>query len=165
VAQAAGRGWSGRAVEADDRVEVDDAAPLVFGDLGEGDPDLGGERLVGEPGLPGQGPAQGDGETPPEFRGAGVEQNSPGVVVTVRAQRLAEAKVVTVVNLAARHPAAVWAGPAASARSAAQDPASFLATEMDRPNDGAVRVVKTHGWPATVSGTPLPPLSPARMSW
>jgi hypothetical protein len=32
------------------------------------------------------------------------------------------------------------------------------------PNDGAVNVVKTQGWLATVSGTPLPPLRPARMS-
>src|SRR5690606_7854250 len=30
-------GWSVRAVEADDGVEVDDAASLVFGDLGEGE--------------------------------------------------------------------------------------------------------------------------------
>ena len=40
-----GRGRPGEAVEPDDGVEVDDATPLVFGDLGVGDPDLGGERL------------------------------------------------------------------------------------------------------------------------
>jgi hypothetical protein len=33
-------GWSGGAVEADDGVEVDDPAPLVFGDLGIRDPYL-----------------------------------------------------------------------------------------------------------------------------
>ena len=41
------------AVEADDGVEVDDAATLVFGDLGVGDPELHGEGLAGEPGLTG----------------------------------------------------------------------------------------------------------------
>jgi hypothetical protein len=34
-------------------MEVDHAAALVFGDLGVGDPDLGGEGLAGEPGLAG----------------------------------------------------------------------------------------------------------------
>ena len=38
--------WPGGAVEADDGVEVDDAAPLVLGDLGVGEPSLGGERLA-----------------------------------------------------------------------------------------------------------------------
>ena len=59
----AGPGWwrggrPGGTVEADDRMKVDDPAPLVFGDLGEGDPHLGGERLIGEPGLAGEGTAQ-----------------------------------------------------------------------------------------------------------
>ena len=35
-------------------VEVDDAAALVFGDLGEGEPGLGGERLAGQPGAGGR---------------------------------------------------------------------------------------------------------------
>jgi hypothetical protein len=33
------------------------------------------------------------------------------------------------------------------------------------PNDGAVSVTNTQGWSATVAGMPLPPVSPARMSW
>jgi hypothetical protein len=49
----AGVGWPGEAVEADDGVEVDDAATLVFGDLGVGDPELYGQGLAGEPGLTG----------------------------------------------------------------------------------------------------------------
>ncbi len=89
-----GRGRPGRAVEADDGVEVDDAAALVFGDLGVGDPDLRGKRLVGKPGLAGQGPAEGDGEAAPQFGGVGVEQDRAGVVVAVRAQRLAEPVVI-----------------------------------------------------------------------
>src|SRR5262249_32469844 len=41
-----GGGRPGGSVEPDDGVEVDDAAALVFGDLGVGDPDL---RVQGEP--------------------------------------------------------------------------------------------------------------------
>jgi hypothetical protein len=37
--------------------------------------------------------------------------------------------------------------------------------ECTGPKDGAVKVANTHGCPATVSGMPLPPVSPARTSW
>ena len=33
------------------------------------------------------------------------------------------------------------------------------------PKQGAVKVANTHGCAATVSGMPLPPVSPARISW
>jgi hypothetical protein len=46
-------------------VKVDHAAPLVLGDLGEGDPELTVKDLVGHPGAAGQRAAQGDGEAPP----------------------------------------------------------------------------------------------------
>ncbi len=46
-------GGAVRAVESDDGVEVDDAAPLVFGDLGVGDPELLAEGFAGESGLAG----------------------------------------------------------------------------------------------------------------
>jgi len=127
-----GSGRSGRAVEAKDGVEVDDAAPLVLGDLGKGNPDLSGERLIGEPGLAGECPAQGDGEAPPQFRGTGVEQHRPGVVVAVRAERFAKLSVVTSMPLAARQAVAMWAGFTASARSAPQDSAVFLAAQVHR---------------------------------
>jgi len=42
---------------------------------------------------------------------------------------------------------------------------SFSRRAWTGPNDGAVRVTKTQGWSATVAGMPLPPVSPARMSW
>ena len=50
---------------ADDGVEVDAPAPLVFGDLGVGQADLRRERLMGEPGPSGQSPANGHGEAAP----------------------------------------------------------------------------------------------------
>jgi len=46
-------------------VEVHHAASLIFGDLDKGDADLGGKRLIGEPGLAGECPAEGDGEPAP----------------------------------------------------------------------------------------------------
>jgi hypothetical protein len=50
----AGPGWwrsvrPGGTVEADDRMKVDNAAPLVFGDLGEGDPHLAASALLVSP--------------------------------------------------------------------------------------------------------------------
>ena len=46
-----GRGGCGPGgpVEADDRVEMDDPAALILGDLGIREPHLRGERLVNEP--------------------------------------------------------------------------------------------------------------------
>src|SRR5204863_2286093 len=105
-----GRSWSGGAVEPDDGVEVDDAAALVFGDLGVGDSELGGEGFAGEPGLAGQGPAQGDGEPAPQFGSAGVEQHRPGVVVAVWTEWLAKPVVLPGVLLRAGQADAVRAG-------------------------------------------------------
>src|SRR5690606_9444067 len=54
-----GRGgrWAVGTVEADDRVEVDDAPALVFGDLGEGDRQRFAELFLCESGRLGQVPA------------------------------------------------------------------------------------------------------------
>ena len=41
----------------------------------------------------------------------------------------------------------------------------FFLVPCTGPMDGAVRVANTSGLSATVSGTVLPPLTPARMSW
>jgi len=91
----------GGAVEADDGVEVDDAAPLVLGDLGVGETSLGGERLAGQPGAAGQGPAERDGEPAPQLGGVRVEQDRARVVVAVGAQRFAEPILVAGVLLVA----------------------------------------------------------------
>jgi hypothetical protein len=128
-----GRGRPGGAVEPDDGVEVDDAAALVFGDLGVGDPDLGGEGLAGEPGLAGQCPAQGDREPAPQFGGAGVEQHRHGVVIAIWAQRLAEPVVIPGVLLATGQADAVRASLALPARSAGQHPAVYFPAGVDCP--------------------------------
>ena len=52
--------------------------------------DLLAQGLLGEAGQAGQLAGQVDGEPAPQFGGVGVEQDVPGVVVAVRAQRLAE---------------------------------------------------------------------------
>jgi hypothetical protein len=73
--------------------------------------------------------------------------------------------VIPFVLVAAGQPDVVRAGLAFPAWSAGQDPAVFSRRAWTGPNDGAVRVTKTQGWSATVAGMPLPPVSPARMSW
>src|SRR5262249_6085866 len=98
-----------RGVETDDRVVVDDAAGLVFGDLDESDPDLGAELLLRDPGQAGEPPGQVDDEPAPQVGAAGVEQDVPGVVVAVRAQWLAEPTIVGVVHSGARDIATVGA--------------------------------------------------------
>ena len=113
-------------------MEVDDSAALVFGDLGVGEPHLGGERLAGEPGLAGEGPAQGDGEAPPQLWCAGVEQHRAGVVVAVGAQRFAEPVIVPAVLVGAGHEGAVWAGSGGAAWAAGQ----FLAAAFPVGVDG-----------------------------
>ena len=133
-----GRGGSrsGGAVEADDGVEVDDPAALVFGDLGVGEPSLSGERLTGQPGLAGEGSAQRDGEAAPQFGGAGVEQDRAGVVVALGAQRFAELGVVSGVLFGAGQADAVWAGPAVAARAAGQHFAVSFAAGVDGTEGG-----------------------------
>ncbi|CDR07429.1 predicted protein [Streptomyces iranensis] len=44
-------------------------------------------------------------------------------------------------------------------------PASVVRRLWTGPNDGAVRVTKRRGCVRTVSGTLLPPESPARIRW
>ena len=126
-------------------MEVNDSTPLVFGNLGVGDTDLGRERLVGQPGLPGECAAQGDGEPAPQVGRVGVEQHCAGVVVALRAQRLTKPGVILGVLLAAGQAAAVWAGPVAPPWTAPQHSAILFAAGVDQADEGAVSVVNTHG--------------------
>ena len=109
VSNPAGGGWwsVGGGVEADDGVVVDDAAGLVFGDLDEPDPHQLVQLLAGQPGQAGQLAGDGDGEPAPQLGGQGVEQDVPGVVVAVGAQRLAQQRVSRRVGAAAGDVAAV----------------------------------------------------------
>jgi LuxR family maltose regulon positive regulatory protein len=70
-------------------------------------------------------------------------------------------KIISV--LGGRTPAAPAAGPPEHL----PEPISKAEARVLRctgPNDGG-QVTKAHGWWATSAGTPLPPVSPARMSW
>jgi len=73
---------------------VDQAAGLVFGDAGEGEPDHAGELADGQAGEPGQLALDRDRRPPPELADQGVPQDGARVVETVRAQRLAQQRVV-----------------------------------------------------------------------
>jgi len=79
-----------RPVEADDSVEMDDAAPLVFGGFGERDAEVAGQGRAADSRLAGERAAQGDREAAPQFGSVGVEQDGAGVVVAAGAQRLTE---------------------------------------------------------------------------
>ena len=105
-------GWDGalrvggiEAVEAEDRVEVDQPAALELGHLGIGQLDphavLAGEL--------GEAAADADDGAAPQFGGVSVPHDGRLVVVAVRAQRLAQAGVVFFVPLAAGDPPPVWA--------------------------------------------------------
>jgi hypothetical protein len=88
-----GRGRGGGvagAVEADDGVEVDGAALLVLGDLGEGDTGVVAEVALGESGALGDLPAQVDREAPPENARVRVPQDGRVVVVGVGVEGRAE---------------------------------------------------------------------------
>ena len=98
-----------------------------------------------------------------------------GVVVAVRAQRLAELGIVAAV------PGEAGGGAAVRARAASRRAWQGCGWQVQRdlsvqvcwrtgrawtgPKDGAVKVANTAGWVATAGVMPLPPTSPARMSW
>src|SRR5690606_5225380 len=121
------RGWlvGVAAVQADDGVEVDDAAGLVLGDFGEGDADLPVERRVGHPGGGGEVAAQVGGEAAPQLSGVGVPQHVADVVVGVGVERLADALVVAAM--------AFEAGRASAARVADAAGAMFVRAAMHWP--------------------------------
>jgi hypothetical protein len=116
-----------RAVEPDDGVHVDGRPLLVLGDAGEGQP-----RVLSEAGLHdacrgGEAAPDVDDEAVPQLGGVRVPQYVAGVVVAVRAERLADEGIGRVVNGAAAEGTAVLAGAAIAARSAQ------LPSPVDRP--------------------------------
>ncbi len=88
-----GAGGSGGSVDADDGVEVDLAALLVFGDLGVGERGLVAQGALGQSGGLGDLAAQVSGEAGPQRGGVRVPQHRAGVVVPLRVQRGAEERV------------------------------------------------------------------------
>ena len=87
------------------------------------------------------------------------------VVKALGTDRLAQPWVVLGVHLAARQRHAGWAGRRVTSRPATprlpMQPTNRICTA---PNDGAIGVTNTAGYPPTDSGTPLPPRRPAAMS-
>ena len=89
------------AVEADDGVEVHQAARLELGDLRECDPDPLAPGALTEPGPCGEHSDQLDGEAVPQRRGVPVPQHRALVVVGRRVDRGAQLGIVGVVMLTA----------------------------------------------------------------
>ncbi|GAA3952647.1 hypothetical protein GCM10023085_38940 [Actinomadura viridis] len=128
---------AGGSVESDDGVEVDDAAPLVFGDFGEGDGEGVAELAEGEAGGFGDASSQGHGEASPQLRREGVEEDGAGVVVAVGAQWLPEAPVLRRVPDGARHRPAVRAGARVAPGVAGRHrPAGLLPSGVDGAEGG-----------------------------
>ena len=150
------------AVEPEDGVEVDDAACLELGDFGVGEPDAGAVAA----GEPVEAAPQGDDGAAPQLGSVAVPDDGRVVVVAVRAQRLAEAAVVVLVPLAAGQATAVRAGGVLAPGAAAQDLAARAWWPgVDGSEGWCGEGGEDAGWMATDSGMPLPPASPARMSW
>ena len=125
-------------VEADDGVEVDDAACLVFGDLDVADRDDVAELGEGQAGEAGEVAGQVGGEPAPQVTGVGVEQHGGGVVVAVGTQRAAKQGVVVGVAARAGDVAAVRAAAllVVASRSAGQHGLAALAPGVDRAEGG-----------------------------
>lgn len=140
-----------RTVDAHDRVEVDQAAPLVLGDLRVGQPGDTAEAARRHAEEAGQRPPEGDHEAVPELPGVRLPQDRADVVVGVRVGRCAEPGVVgMVVAVAAAR--VTW-------------PDLVVRRVCTGPNPGAVSVRNARGLSVT-SGTSLfPPASPARSRW
>ena len=115
-------------------MEVDDAACLVLGDLDEPDADLAVQRLLGDPGQPGQVAGQVGDEPAPQVGRVGVEQHRGFVVVAVAAHRLAEPGVGLDVPGRAGDVAAVRAaaGLGVAAGAAGQDGLAAHPAGVDR---------------------------------
>jgi hypothetical protein len=144
---------------------VHDTTALHFGDLAKGQPEVSGAdtELAGDAG---QRAADGDGGTPPQLGGLVVEHHLGVVVVAVQTQRRADDVFAVGVDAraaqvhAVRAQAFVAAGPAGDRLAGLAGAAGVHVAER-----GATRVTNTAGWALTVAGMPLPPTSPARMSW
>jgi hypothetical protein len=99
----------GRGVEADEQVEVHEAAALVFSDLDVLDRHLPPHTSFGDAEQAGERAANLYGRAPPQLRSRRVPQHRPGVVPAIQTQRLPDLGVVLVMPAGAGDPAAVLA--------------------------------------------------------
>ena len=157
-----------RAVQARDHVQVHEAAALVFGDLDVGDADLLAQPLLRHAGVARERARDVDrAGAAPQLAERVVPDDRARVVEAVQAQRLTEARIVLVVH-AGRTRAARRARRRArrgAGGSVAAGRPGRAARVCTSPKLGAVSVKNTAGCSVTVSGTPLPPLRPAAISW
>jgi hypothetical protein len=93
----AGVGGAFWSVDADDGVEMHEAAPLILGDLGVGQSRVVAELAYGHAEQRGEASAQGAGEAVPELAGVGLPEDGAGVVVGLGVERGPGPRVVGVV--------------------------------------------------------------------
>src|SRR5699024_43713 len=120
------------AVEADEGVEVDDAAALVLGDLGVLHRRRLTEPVTAQAEGSGDQPAQGDGEAAPQVRSPPLPHDLGGVVVAVDAQRLPQDRIVVDVP----HEAAGGSAVPAAARGGVWAAAALDAVDVPERRRG-----------------------------
>ncbi len=155
------------AVEADDGVEVHDAAALHLGDLPVRHADglrVDAAGLDQTPELAGDGDCR-CGATVRRRAGSRrpgpCSRSSPGTTVYRGTSRRRGEGACRSCRTPCRHRSIF----AAADGTAAARPVLLVRRVWTGPKPGAVNVANTAGWVATVSGMPRPPTSPARMSW
>ena len=177
-----------QAVEAEQGVEVDRAACLVFGGFAVADPDRGDQPVpaVAARDRDERDAAGGGRAGPGGVRWlAWCAATVPRRCCSTRRGRRGRSSPGTAAVPAWGHrggggwcrPGAARAGRSSASRRAwhgwGRQVQRVLSAQVCRstgrawtgPKEGAVKVANTAGWVATSSGMPLPPISPARMSW
>ena len=144
-------------------MEVDRPASLELGHLGIGDPHQPAQLALLQPDQPAESTVECDGGMAPQLGREGVPQHLRLGVVAGRAERLAQLVVVLVMAPAAG-PIAVRAPGTLAVRTAGQHQAALRLAGMDATEAGGGEGHEQPRMPSHVSGTPLPPLSPAARS-
>ena len=148
-------------------MQVHQPACLVLGDLDVRDPRELPQPLLRDPEHGGEVTGEVDGRAPPQLPERVVPDHRGLVVEALNAQRLAEARVVLVVHLAAgeRTPCSQTCA-SRRGRQRLGLPSLSSGRVCTCPKLGAVRVANTNGCALTrSSGTPLPPRMPAPIRW
>ena len=143
-----------------------EAAALVLGDLDVGGADLALELLLRDLPLAGERARDVDRRVAPQRAERVVPDHRARVVEALQAQRLTETRIALLVASGAGERHAVRAHRPIAARTTWRGrPSAPSARVCTGPKLGAVSVKNTAGCSMTVSGTPLPPLSPAVIRW
>ncbi|GDY56663.1 hypothetical protein SVIO_072860 [Streptomyces violaceusniger] len=146
-------------------MEVDQAAPLVLGDLGVRQPSDLAETFTRQPDAARQLAAELHDEPVPQLPGMSLPEHRARVVVAARTQRLAESRIVLPMPDVAPSGNTVRAAVRRLTGSAGPHPTILLTARVDRTEAGSGEGGEHPGCSPTSAGISLPPTSPARTRW